>query len=324
MLTPDDAERLALAAAQPGRIGLPGIDALAAVLMATRRLEDSVGSAAVLAPVRQHLTLVERFVIDARSAVRPRLCRVAADLALFYGWLLLSTRQFDAARIWFDRTTEWGLEADDADLVAGALSFKGSMAYYLEQPGPMIGLSHAGKRDRRSALGQQAYSAHQEARGHAMVGDAEAAARTLDEATELALRAVERPDGMPSWAYWYDGAFFQSQQGAVYRFIGAADPKRNDRSIAELEAGLGALPPGSRGAEWAAGFRCELAQAHVQAGDPDRACAIVADVLDIATGTGSAYLTPSIRRVHALLRRSWPDLPAVRELDDQVRALRSS
>lgn len=324
MLTPDDAERLALAAAQPRRIDLAGVDALAAVLAATRRLEDAVGSAAVLAPVRHHLTLVERFLTHACSPIRPHVGRVAADFALFYGWLLASTEQYHAARVWFDRTTEWGLEADDPDMVAGALSFKGFMAFHLDQIGPMIGLSQAAQRERRSAIGQRAYSAHQEARGHAMTGDVDAAARTLDRATELAARALERPDGMPAWAYWYDAPFFQMQQGLTYRFIGAADPTHNDRAIAELDAGLAGLPPETRGSEWVAWFSCELAQAHIQADDPDRACAIVADVVDIAARTGSAYLTPTIHRAHALLRRSWPDLPAVRDLDEQVRTLRTA
>jgi transcriptional regulator with XRE-family HTH domain len=54
---PDDWERIALASAHPRRVDDATVSALADVLVATRRLEDSVGSAAVLPGVRHHLAL---------------------------------------------------------------------------------------------------------------------------------------------------------------------------------------------------------------------------------------------------------------------------
>ncbi|HWE89230.1 MAG TPA: hypothetical protein VG317_07180 [Pseudonocardiaceae bacterium] len=323
MLDPDDTERLSLAASQPRRIDTAGTDALAAILSATRRLEDSVGSAAVLPSVQQHLTLVEQFVTDARPAIRPQVCEVAANFAQFHGWLLSSTRQFRAARTWFDRATEWALETDDIDMVAGALSFKGSIAYQLRQVSPMIGLSQAAQRDRRVSAGLRAFSAHQEARGHAMAGDADTADRKVEEAAELAAHAVELPDGSPEWAYWYDAAFFQMQRGLTYRFIGEADPRRNDRAIAELTTGLDALPPETHRSEWAAWFACDLAHVHAQAGNPDRACAVASGITDIAARTNSEWLTTRILLVHKQLRRSWPDRHDVRNLDERIRALTS-
>lgn len=317
-LDPYDAERLSLAAIRPRRIDATGAGSLATILSATRRLEDSVGSAAVLPPVRRHLNLIEQFVTDARMAIRPRVCQIGANFAQFQGWLLSSTRQFEAARTWFDRATEWALEANDTDMVAGVLSFKASIAYELGQVGPMIGLSQATQRDRRVSVGLRAFSAYQEARGHAMIGDVDTASRKADEGAELAAQAIALPDGCPEWTYWYDAAFFQMQRGLTYRFIGEADPRSNDRAITELTTGLDALPPETRLSEWAAWFACDLAHVHAQAGDPDRACAVAASTTDIAARTRSEWLTTRIRLVHAQLRHSWPDLHEVRELDEHI------
>lgn len=114
------------------------------------------------------------------------------------------------------------------------------------------------------------------------------------------------------------------QRGLTYRFIGEADPRHNDRAIAELTTGLDALPPETRRSEWAAWFSCDLAHVHAQAGDPDRACVVASGITDIAARTRSKWLTTRIRLVHAQLQRSWPDQHGVRELGEQVHALTGS
>ena len=67
---PDDQERLALAAHNPRRVDEATVSALADVFAATRRLEDSTGSAAVLPGVRHHVALARRLLTDARLPVR--------------------------------------------------------------------------------------------------------------------------------------------------------------------------------------------------------------------------------------------------------------
>ncbi|MGH3565642.1 MAG: helix-turn-helix domain-containing protein [Pseudonocardia sp.] len=318
----DEMDRLDYYASScPRRIDSAGVDSLAAVLSATRRLEDSVGSAAVLPSVRQHVGLMERFVIGARSAVRLRVCEVAASYAQFYGWLLANTGQVHPARVWFDRATVWALEAGDVNMVATALSFKGHMAWQAGQIGPMIGLSQAAQRDTRAFVGLRAFSAHQEARGHAMAADTDHADRKVAEAAELAERAADQHDGLPQWAYWYDSAFFKLQRGLTYRYIGRADSARNDKAEAELVVGLAGLPPDTRHSEWATIFTCHLADVYAQAGDPEQACAVAIQVTEVARATASTRLTSHLNRLHARLQKQWPDLPAVTELAETLRTL---
>ncbi|MFC6935217.1 helix-turn-helix domain-containing protein [Actinomadura yumaensis] len=86
-LTPDDEERLLLAARRPVRTDLKVVESLAVVLDAQRRIEDSVGSAPLLEPVRANLVVLRRLVIEARGPVRVKVVHVAAQWAQFYGWL---------------------------------------------------------------------------------------------------------------------------------------------------------------------------------------------------------------------------------------------
>ncbi len=63
------------------------VQALATVLAAQRRLEDSVGSAVVIPAVDAQVAEIERMVIDACGDVRPSLLNVAAQWSQFAGWL---------------------------------------------------------------------------------------------------------------------------------------------------------------------------------------------------------------------------------------------
>jgi hypothetical protein len=72
----------------------------------------------------------------------------------------------------FGLSLESAAEAGDDDLTATVLSYKGHVAWLRGQPGPTIGLSQAARRCRHIYSGQLAYDVLQEARGHAILGDA--------------------------------------------------------------------------------------------------------------------------------------------------------
>ncbi|WP_433228195.1 hypothetical protein [Actinomadura formosensis] len=72
-------------AARPSRVDLATVESLARVLAGQRRLEDSIGSAAVVPAVRAQLRAIEGMVADARGAVRRDLLDVAAQWAQFAG-----------------------------------------------------------------------------------------------------------------------------------------------------------------------------------------------------------------------------------------------
>jgi hypothetical protein len=114
------------------------------------------------------------------------------------------------------------MEIDDPDLTSLALSYKGHLAWVLDDPRGVIALSRGARRDTRVFVGQQAYNAHQEARGWAMAGEPAAVDRTLGHAEELAERAVARQADMPPNMYWYGSGFFTLQRGLTWHTLGDA------------------------------------------------------------------------------------------------------
>ncbi|HEX5494349.1 MAG TPA: hypothetical protein VFX70_07240 [Mycobacteriales bacterium] len=162
------------------------MESLGAVLAGQRLVDDALGSGRLLRPVTTQLATVERLVTEARGPVRPLLLQCAQQWAQFAGWLHLSAGKRDAAQHWFATAMEWATETADADMIATVLSFRGHAAWLAGHVGPTVSLSAAARRDPGVFAGQLAYDAQQEARGHAMSGDRQAAERLCGQAMELA------------------------------------------------------------------------------------------------------------------------------------------
>lgn len=98
VLNSDQAARVAHVVRQPRRVDLATVESLASVLAHQRRLEDAIGSAAMLGPVVGQLCAIEHLVTEASGPVRPALVDVASQWAQFAGWLYTATgRPADAS-----------------------------------------------------------------------------------------------------------------------------------------------------------------------------------------------------------------------------------
>lgn len=314
----DDAERLAFAARHPRRVDSATAGILAGTLAHNRRLEDTIGSGALLEPTVSQLWLIENLVAEARGPARPSLVDVAAQWAQFAGWLHANSGKHDAGASYYDRALEWATEAGNVDMVSEALSLKGQQAWTLGRVGPVIGLSQAAQRDRNAYPGQHAISAAQEARGHAMAGDRVETDRKLDAAMRLVAEAGEHGRESPPWLYYHSPAFFALQRGLAHRYLAHQDPGRNTRAVELLATGLNGLDAEERGSEWAADYAYQLAVAHAEAGEPDAACAVAGEAADVARGTRSSRLTGQLRALHVRLAGRWSDVPEVAELGERL------
>ncbi len=317
--TPDDEERLRLAVARPSRVDAQVPASLATILAGQRELEDRIGSTPMLAPVAAQLRAVEALVTDARGPVRAAVLDVAAQWAQFCGWLHANTDHPAQAAGWFDRTLEWGTETGETALISTALSYKAHLAWIGGDVGPTIGLSAAAQRGDGIPAGMLAYCAGLEARGHAMLGEAAAVGRRLDNAMRHADRAAGHPEDERAWTYWYTPAFFGVQRGLAWLYLGAADPVYNRKAIGALAAGVDALDATARASEWGANYLLYLARAHLQDGDADQACAMAGQAAGHARRLGSAALLGMLRRLHTRIARQWPDVPAVAEMGEALR-----
>ncbi len=303
-LTLDDAERLAYVARHPARVDAAAVDALAVVLAGERHREDVIGSAPLIEPVTRQLAALTELVREARGAVRPAVVDEATQWAQYAGWLNTAVHRPTVAEAWLDRALAWAMEAGNVDMVSTVLSFKGHLAWTLGEVGPMVGLTQAARRYPGVYVGQLAYDALQEARGHAVAGDVAAVETNLATALDLAAQSAEYTGPVPPWHYYRVPAFFLLERGRVFRYLGAVDGDdgHNARAVDELRAGLDALPADMRGAEWAASYLLDLAVAHAQEGDRAAALAVLDEVAAVAAATGSGELRGQVQRLrHRLL-----------------------
>lgn len=250
-----DRERLAHVARVPRAVDRAALDALAGVLAATRRLEDTVGAAPVLLPARAHFDLLAELAAEARGPIRRDVVDLAGQWAQHHGWLHAALERYDDADRWFSRSLEWAVEAEDDDLAATVWSFRGHVAWLRDEIGPTIGLTQVARRYRHVYSGQRAYDALQEARGHAAAGDAYRVEQLVDEAAELAVRALAELPGAPPWHYYRSPAFWDLERGRALAEI------RPQRGADLLTAGLDALPEDQRHADWVEAYRRDLAAA---------------------------------------------------------------
>lgn len=316
-VTADDEQRLARAAAAPSRLDARVPESLAAILAEQRRLEDQIGSAPLVGPVRAQVDSLGALVVGARGQLRPRVLDVASQWAQFAGWLHVSTGDGDCALHYLSHALEWATEIGDAAMVGSVMSWKGYIAEQAGHVGRMIGLSQAAQRS-RTPVGE-AYDLYQEARGHALVGDSDQVDRLVDRATCLASKAT--PDDARPWEYYYfSPGFFSMEHGLTYRILGRIDPSRNDEAIRLLTAGLRDLPDDVRSSDWAGDFIYQLAVAYTQAHEPEAAAAEAAEAAALARRTASDTLLTQVRRLHVQLVERWPNHPTVAELGDALRS----
>jgi transcriptional regulator with XRE-family HTH domain len=312
--TGDDEERLVLAARQPKRLDRGVVVSLAAVLAAQRRLEDQVGSAAMLKPVAAQLAVVSNLAGEARAPLRGEVLGVAGQYAQFAGWLNANTERLADAGKWYDRALAWAAESGDANMTSTALNMKGHVAWLAGKVGPMIGLSQAAQNGKAISAGVRALAVQQEARGHALAGDGDEADRKLDEAARLTEYAAVHREDEPPWIYFFSPDYLALQRGLAYVFL-----RRYAHAIESLSAGLADMPLEVRQSEWVGWYLVRLASAHAHAGDVEQACSVAAEVLLIVSQTGSPRLRAQLTRLQARLATQWPDVPAVTELGDRLR-----
>ncbi|MFG2049919.1 multiprotein-bridging factor 1 family protein [Micromonospora sp. NPDC048935] len=303
---PDGGDRLAYVRVRPRRVDRAAADALSDLLGGYRRLEDAVGSGPIMGPVRTHLSTVTDLLREAPQDLLPRIVDVAGQWAQFVGWLSIARGEVRAATVWNARALQWATEAGNTDLIATVLSFQGHHAELRHDLPTMIELSRESRRDETVNTALRAYCAGQEARGLAMAGAAttDVLAR-LSEASDLSAQAAEEP--LSPWGYWYTPSFFAVQQGSVWRYLGAADSRANDRALELLTAGVAGVSEEAGAAEWHGRNLVHLAVAQAQAGDTAAARETLSTADSIALAAASRELAREVAEaVHHLRLSAMP------------------
>jgi tetratricopeptide (TPR) repeat protein len=284
------------------------VDGLARTLAEQRRIEDLIGSRAILGAARSHLALVLHLLRGARGPVTRRLAAIASEASQFNGWLSTAVNEHAAAGPFYDQALRLGMQAGDDDLAATALSMRGHLAWANGDYSEMAELSQAAA-DLAKARGTRAVAGQQRARALALLGERQSAFRAIGEAEETLTGPATHDD--PDGLYFYGVAMLTMQRGLILRYTGdhiaAADAIVN---------GIQALPEAIRGSEWVAWYRVQAAAARASAGEVEASVADLRTALGVLSTTGGTKTLSDIAQVQASLKRRYPTHQAVTEFPD--------
>lgn len=312
--TPDDEERLIRAARTPSRVDAAIVADLSGTLAGQRRIEDLIGSDAVLEPAREQLKLTARLLREARGPLADELAATASGASQFNGWLHTATGHHNAASGLYDQALRMGLQAGNADLAATALSMRGHLAWVMGDIGSMAALSEAAA-DMASAPGTRAVAIQQRGRALAIMGDRREALSAVGRAEQVLTDGSSGSD--PDSLYFYGPEFLTMQRGLILAYL--ADAKPEYQAAAEaISSGIDALHLSVRDSEWVAWYRVRVAAAFTAAGEPEAAAEALRKAHAIVAATGGGKALAEIERVYARMAAEWPTHPVVAELGDQI------
>jgi transcriptional regulator with XRE-family HTH domain len=248
-LTPDDRRRIARSVMAPSRLDAGTVQALADVLAAQRRLDDTLPATTMLpATVAQWDSVVERLAREARGPYADALHEVAAEWVQFIGWLHAEARNDDEAVRWLAAAEDRADDVGSGELAAQAANFRGYLARQQKRPRAVVRHFLTAYHTPGAAPLQRIGDAVQAAHGYALLGQREAARRLLGEASDLADAAAGTE--APQTAYWLSPTFSRMGIGLTHLAMGA-----HAEAAEHLRAGLEGLPPEQRAAEWTREYR---------------------------------------------------------------------
>ncbi|GAA0459531.1 hypothetical protein GCM10009544_22610 [Streptomyces stramineus] len=243
VLDGDEKSRIARSASNPSRLDAGTVDALAGVLAAYRRLDDSVNPQSVIPATMAQMKEVTRILRGARGPHRDHLAEVASEWIQFSGWMLAQARKDSEAVRLLNDALELADEIGNGTLAAQALNFKGYIARQQDRPQGIARWFSAAADTPGAHPSQRIGDYLQAAAGMATLGEMRAALRMVEKAERLTDAAASLPP--PDTAYWLTPAFNRLNMGLCTLALG-----RYSEAVDHLKAGLADLPEELRDAPW--------------------------------------------------------------------------
>ncbi|MFJ2114049.1 helix-turn-helix domain-containing protein [Streptomyces sp. NPDC087850] len=243
LLDPDDDSRASRSAENPSRLDAGTVDALAGILAAYRRLDDTAQPKSIIPATLAQMKEVTRMLKGARGPHRDRLAGVASEFVQFGGWMLAQDRQDALAVRLLNDAVELADEIGNGTLAAQALNFKGYLARQQGRPEGVARWYAAAAFTPGAHPAQRLGDMLQAAAGLAELGERDNALRLVENAERLTDTAAALPP--PETAYWLTPEFNRLNMGlanlGLARYADAAD---------HIGAGLAGLPNELRDAPW--------------------------------------------------------------------------
>ncbi|WP_007024436.1 helix-turn-helix transcriptional regulator [Saccharomonospora iraqiensis] len=255
VLTRDDRDRIAHHISYPSRVDGCTVRALADLLAAQRRLDDTLGPTPLISSTLAQVDTVTGMARHATGTHRDDLLEVAAEWVQFAGWLHAEARHDGEATRFLAEAEHLADAAGSGILAAQAANFRGYLARQQGNARGVVRWFLAEHLTPGAHIAQRVGAAAQAAHGHALLGERDTALRLLDVAGGL-LDDAAREDP-PRTAYWLTPTFHRLNLGLAHLALGD-----HHTATDHLAAGLDALPPDQQTAEWTREYRSALDTAH--------------------------------------------------------------
>ncbi|MEI5136605.1 helix-turn-helix transcriptional regulator [Streptomyces libani] len=191
LLDVDERSRMTRSVANPSRLDAGTVDALAGILAAYRRLDDTVRPQSVLPATLTQMNEVIHLLKGARGPHRDRLAEVASEFLQFGGWMLAQERQDAKAVHLLNDAVELADEVGNGTLAAQALNFKGYIARQQGRPHGVARWYSAAAYTPGAHPAQRLGDMLQAAAGMAESGERDDALRLVESAERLTAAAAE-------------------------------------------------------------------------------------------------------------------------------------
>lgn len=313
----DQAERVSKALHEPRRVDAEVIRYFHTVLAEHFTADKMLGPRQLLGPVLAQIQALDRLRRHARPGTTEPALRLLAQYAEFAGWLHQDAGDTTAARFWSDRATEWAQAIGDYQMVAYLLVRKSNIALLDGDPGNVIDLAAAARKVPGPVSPKlHALAAQQEARGWALINEADQFQDRLDTAADL---LHEHPDDVdetsPVYLRHYNLDTLEEQSASGYRDCGQAET-----AVTILERRIAATPDHmhrDQGHQLAKLANTVLATSQP---DPERAVALGLSCISTARTTGSARITKELHALDETLTRQWPTFAGTAEFHEALAA----
>ncbi|MGX1668583.1 helix-turn-helix domain-containing protein [Streptomyces sp. NPDC055400] len=275
------------------------LDGLQRTTDSLRTMDASDGSGTLTDLGDAHLQLLKSLVKQTSydEATGRRLAGIIADTATQTGWFVFDSGERDRTLGYLYAALRAAKASTDIRLGAGALSYIAIHGYSTGAPHHAVTAAQRA-RSKIQALGTPALEAMlltRQARGHAKLGERQAALAALGRAAELCAQGRSEHD--PGWLYWINEGEIHGQSGSCYLDLG--DPRSAVASFTKARQALNPADHRTKGL-----FLSRAATAHIEQGDLEAGCATAHEALDLAEQLQSARLNEHVeamrRQIHSV------------------------
>jgi tetratricopeptide (TPR) repeat protein/transcriptional regulator with XRE-family HTH domain len=276
------------------------------------KADNLLGPRFALAGVLSQISVVEALRSILRDEQRIEVTRLGAKYAESAAWLYEDSDNMTQARSWASQAMEWAYEGNDERMLAWTIFRRAQQAAAIPDAAQTIGLAQAARRnEEKLATPTRAAIRVQEAYGHALDGNDQAAQRLLDEAHTWAAGDTVGDAREGHGSYCTPG-YIEIERGHCWLATG-----RPKKAISLYEDGLRTLPTVYQRNRAATLTR--LAVAYAADSQPEQAANTAHTALPAARSAGSKRIVGEIKNVGNELI-PYRALPAVAALLDELEA----